>query len=331
MRTMSLRDILGLNKRSATPGPPAVLKLPPPCTGAGLYGKLPIQADFVRLNAGGFASGGFDRWLEDGVGAVHAARGTPKTSLVTFFAFAPSAPNACIGMLGPSFDKVGRSFPAALFAYLDPAMTPASAFAADALGGFLFEAQAHVAGLPTAQAAPDLVAMNVPSGDDQLSAAADAARSLASADLRETLALVFGDADPNFWEHALATCIAACGTAKGQFPDKATVTLDLPAGDDRARDFWLALVQTALAWPMGAPAWLWDSEAERLLVALGPPPPSLFVALALPDWAGARHWVVRATQPQAAALALLPDGARTRLIDPTVTVADLLEAITLLA
>lgn len=325
---MSLRDLLGLNKRTATPTPaPTAVKMPPPCTGAGLYGKLPIQADFVRLNAGGFASGGFDCWLEDGVGAVHAARGTAKNTLVTFFAYAASAPNACIGMIGPSIDKVGRGFPAALFAYLDPAVTNASAFAVDALGGFLFEAQAHVAGLPFAKAAPNVAEIVVPSGQAQLAAVQNAARRLATSNLKETLAVIFGDTEPHDWEHALATCLAACATAKSRFPDKAIVTLDLPAGDDRALDFWLALVSTALAWPSGAPSWLWDSEGERLILALGPPTPSLFVALAMPDWAGARHWVVRAVRPQSIPPASLSDLSRSCVNGSSATVSDFLESI----
>lgn len=325
---MSLRDMLGLNKTKATPAPsPSAIKLPPPCTGAGLYGKLPIQADFVRLNAGGFASGGFDQWLEDGVGAVHAARGSAKSTLITFFAYASNAPNACIGMIGPSVDKVGRGFPAALFAYLDPAVTNASAFAVEALGGFLFEAQAHVAGLPTAQAAPNIGEFNVPNGEAQLMAIQAAATRLTTSNLHETLSVIFGEKDSNNWEHALATCLAACATAKGRFPEKAIVTLDLPAGDDRALSFWLAMVTTALAWPSGAPSWLWDSEGERLILALGPPTPSLFVALALPDWAGARHWVVRSIQPEASAGASLGDASKSRMNDLEATVADFLHSI----
>jgi type VI secretion system protein ImpM len=325
---MSLRDILGLNRAKATPVPSTpTIKLPPPCTGAGLYGKLPIQADFVRLNAGGFASGGFDRWLEDGVGAVHAARGTPKNALVTFFAYAASAPNACIGMIGPSIDKVGRGFPAALFAYLDPSVTSASAFAMEALGGFLFEAQAHVAGLPGAQAAPNVSEITVPNGEAQLAAVQDAATRLTTSKLGETLSVIFGATETKHWEHALATCLAACATSKGRFPEKTIVTLDLPAGDDRAVDFWLALVTTALGWPSGAPAWLWDSEGERLILALGPPTPSLFVALAIPDWAGARHWVVRSIRPEATAPASLADLSRSLVNDTEATVADFLNSI----
>ena len=322
---MSLRDMFGLGKR-ATPPPAdaAVAKLPPPCTGAGLYGKLPIAADFIRLNAGGFASGGFDCWLEDGMGAVLAAGGAPKHALVTFFAYSASAPNAVIGMMGPSVDKVGRNFPAALFAYLDPSLTSASAFAAEAVGSFLFEAQARVAGLAQAVAAPAVSEIGVPTADAQLIAVADSARQLAAANLQETLTMVFGSADRNGWVQAVCTCIAACSTSKSRFPDKASVTLELPAGEDRARDFWLALASTALAWPTGAPSWLWDSDSNRLLIALGPPTPALFVALALPGRAGARHWVVRPGSPDAV-LPPVSEPLRACFDNPTATVGDLLE------
>lgn len=318
--------MFGLGKR-ATPPPadPTVVKLPPPCTGAGLYGKLPIAADFIRLNAGGFASGGFDRWLEDGMGAIHAAGGALNNAFVTFFAYSASAPNAVIGMLGPSVDKVGRNFPAALFAYLDPALTSASAFAAEAVGSFLFEAQAHVACLAQASAAPPVNEMDVPNGEAQLNAVAEWARQLAAANLHETLTMVFDSADGDGWIQAVGTCLAACSSSKSQFPDKALVTLELPAGDDRARDFWLALVSSALAWPTGAPSWLWDSDSNRLLVALGPPTPALFVALAMPGWAGARHWVVRPGSSDAAA-AKVNEVLRACLDNPAATVGEFLQA-----
>lgn len=325
---MSLRDMFGLGNKRATPPPvdATVVKLPPPCTGAGLYGKLPIAADFIRLNAGGFASGGFDCWLEDGMGAVLASGGAPNQALVTFFACSASAPNAVIGMMGPSVDKVGRNFPAALFAYLDPSLTNALAFAAEAVGSFLFEAQAHVAGLAQALAAPAVSEIGVPTTEAQLIAVADSARQLGAANLHETLAMVFGSADENGWVHAIGICLAACSTSKNRFPDKASVTLELPAGDDRARDFWLALVSAALAWPTGAPSWLWDSDSNRLLLALGPPTPSLFVALALPGRAGARHWVVR-TGSADAVLPAVSEHLRVCLGNPSATVGEFLETV----
>lgn len=326
---MSLRSLLGLGNKVPSPTPTAPMpRLAPPSTGVGLYGKLPVQADFVRLNAGGFAAGAFDQWLEDGVGAVAAARGTPNKNLITFFVHAPMLPNACVGIIGPSQDKVGRTFPAALFAYVDAGMAGAAAFAADAFGAFLFEAQAHVAGLPTATATPDITAFSVPPPAAQMQSAEDAARSLADSDLREALTVVFGNAEPEGIEHALATCLSACASAKGRYPDKALVTMDLPADDDRARDFWLALVNTALAWPTGAPSWLWDSEGDRLIVGLGPPTPALFVALSLPQWGSGRHWRVQAQRPDEAQPRMnLPEAARSCLTDPAATVGAFLDAL----
>ncbi len=328
---MSLRTFLGLPDENA-PAPVAAtgaLARPqaPAATGIGLYGKLPSQADFVRINAGGFASGKFDQWLEDGVGSVITARGTPSDALVTFFAYSPHAPNPCMGLLGPSRDKVGRHFPAALFAYLDPQMTGLSAYAGDALGAFLFHAQAIVAALPQTEGAPALDALILPDLQSQNTAAQDAKQQLGQTSLQETLDVVFGTADPQARQQAIATCLAACATAKGQFPDKAAITLELPAADDRARDFWLALVTTALAWPSGAPSWLWDDRADRLLLALGPPSPNLFVALALPDWVGARHWVIRSQSPQSGPVAALQLSLQSVLDTESSTVSSLLDAV----
>lgn len=327
---MSLRKFLGLEgpaksppAATATGGVPRPL---PQGVGVGLYGKLPTQADFVRLNAGTFATAGFDQWLEEGVGAVHAARGTPSQALVAFFAHSPLIGSPCIGVLGPSRDKVGRAFPAALFTYLDPALAGLHAFAGSAAGAFLFQAQAVVAGLPEATAAPDLSELAPPTGADQARAAEDAAGALEASPLGDCLDGLFGGTTPDVHAHALATCLAACGTAKGRCPDKTAVTLELPAADDRARDFWLAFLATALQWPTGAPTWLWDDRADRLLVALGPPAPSLFVALAMPDWVGARHWVIRSQLPDTSPPTSLPPALEGLVMAGGGTVADLLEA-----
>lgn len=331
---MSLRKLLGLGNpgRAETPLPTGAIPRPvaPPASGVGLYGKLPVQADFVRLNAGGFASAGFDQWLEDGVGALAGARATPSESLVAFFAYSPGFPNACLGMLGPSRDKVGRQFPVALFVYLDPAMTALAPFVGSALGGFLFQAQATVSGLPASESsvtAEALAALAPPDLPSQLAAAEEAGRQLTQTRLDETLDVVFGNADPPAREHALATCLAACATARGRFPEKAAITLELPAADDRARDFWLAFIAAALSWNSGAPSWLWDDRADRLLLALGPPHPNLFLALAVPDWAGARHWVIRPQLPETAPTAALPSGVQQALATADATVAHLLAAV----
>jgi type VI secretion system ImpM family protein len=82
------------------PGSPAV------------FGKLPDRPDFVRLGGG---SAGFERWLEEGLEIVAGKGGGFVTTPVQFLANGGEAGNAWSGVLVPSADAVGRTFPLALF------------------------------------------------------------------------------------------------------------------------------------------------------------------------------------------------------------------------
>jgi hypothetical protein len=41
----------------------------------GVYGKVPAQADFVRVNAGELSRLGYDRWFQEAHEVVHGERG----------------------------------------------------------------------------------------------------------------------------------------------------------------------------------------------------------------------------------------------------------------
>lgn len=97
-----------------------------PC---GLYGKTPAAGDFLRLNLPAGAAAALDAWLEAGL----ADLADRDTGWQADFADAPAwrfvtptgvaGPAALAGVVGPSRDRVGRSFPCLAVAVLD-AMEP---------------------------------------------------------------------------------------------------------------------------------------------------------------------------------------------------------------
>src|SRR5262249_22933277 len=70
-----------------------------------------------RVGAGAFSQAGLDRWLQEGAEVLRAER-TQLPATPTAFLLAPGAAagaTAFVGVLAPSADAAGRSFPLALF------------------------------------------------------------------------------------------------------------------------------------------------------------------------------------------------------------------------
>src|SRR5216684_2408769 len=85
----------------------------------GLVGKIPAQADFVRINANERTALELARWLEEAQESLRRA-GSPLPPGPIFFVYStPLARNVLIGALVPSHDQVGRAFPVAAFAPLE--------------------------------------------------------------------------------------------------------------------------------------------------------------------------------------------------------------------
>src|SRR4051812_1354247 len=81
---------------------------------AGLVGKVPAQADFLKIQTAAPSAQALHRWLEDAnEGLMRGAHKLPPQP--TSFAFA-AAESLLVGVLVPGRDKVGRTFPTALFA-----------------------------------------------------------------------------------------------------------------------------------------------------------------------------------------------------------------------
>ncbi|HEX7349011.1 MAG TPA: type VI secretion system-associated protein TagF [Rhodanobacteraceae bacterium] len=89
--------------------------------GVGFFGKLPGMGDFVQRRLPADFVAAWDGWLEAGVDAARAVAGTAwraewAETPTWRFALAPGVcgPTAWAGVMGPSVDRVGRTFPLVL-------------------------------------------------------------------------------------------------------------------------------------------------------------------------------------------------------------------------
>lgn len=131
---------------------PAPVRVDPATTGAarvgparfGVYGKLPARGDFVRLGLPGSFVTPWDDWLAAVIAGSRAAMAEDwlpawlKAPVWRFVLAAGSCgPEAVLGLMLPSVDRVGRYFPltlAAVFAVGWTASADAWLDAAEALG-----------------------------------------------------------------------------------------------------------------------------------------------------------------------------------------------------
>jgi type VI secretion system protein ImpM len=114
----------------------------------GLFGKLPVQGDFVRAGLPGSFVQPWDGWLQ---GVLSASRQLLGADWVPAWLEAPiwrfvlpegmCGAGAVLGLMLPSVDRVGRYFPLTLAAVFTPGLAP------DAAGAGTWLAAAEAAGL----------------------------------------------------------------------------------------------------------------------------------------------------------------------------------------
>jgi type VI secretion system protein ImpM len=87
----------------------------------GAFGKIPALGDFFRMNVGPAFVTAWDRWLQETLMAAQGALGGHwedryMSAPIWRFSLAPglAGPEAAIGVLMPSVDRVGRKFPLTL-------------------------------------------------------------------------------------------------------------------------------------------------------------------------------------------------------------------------
>ncbi|OZI63861.1 type VI secretion system-associated protein TagF [Bordetella genomosp. 1] len=127
----------------------------------GWYGKLPAAGDFVHRRLPRELIAWWDKWLQHGLASLRAsvledqAKRAYAGAPIWNFAIPAGLGTGLVqlGCIGPSRDRVGRSYPLCVISYLDPAeYTPALL---DAAGAFYRQAGAGVMGAVRHGRAPE--------------------------------------------------------------------------------------------------------------------------------------------------------------------------------
>jgi type VI secretion system protein ImpM len=280
---------------------------------AGVFGKIPAQGDFVRLNASTPAALAFDVFLQDGLDALRRAGGALVPEPVRFAFFDASSKTGLYGVFAPSQDAVGRAYPLSVFAGLREGAALAEVPIAGR--GFL-DAAAELLALGATLSSADLCAqaraLEVPSLGEEGGARAALRRTLNDTGAAWLWGTLFPDAAAtDSVAYALRTLKAACDAVRVRPPAGPGIVLDCPAPSLQAALFWLALCEARLGWRGASPSFFWSANGGgRMLVALGPPPPALVSFLARPDSPSNKLWPLRTGVASARE-------AAARDIDPT--------------
>jgi type VI secretion system ImpM family protein len=293
---------------------------------AGLYGKIPAERDFVRINAGDFQQAALDQWFQEGVECLHTDRTRLPIEPTHFLLIAPSG-DAFVGGFMPGEDAVGRNFPLVISVRLE-ARSPVEALPLlPSIFGPFYEAATTVA-----EAARGLTAQDLAAQVDWLketlkqSAPALPLNELLAGSSFFELRVAIGSLNEG-GGYALHTLATACEQASTKPPEtaKQTVVLECPTPTDGMRAFWLELIRRKLRPGTATPSVMWTPS--RLLVALGPAPAQMLAFLANPEHKSQRFWPLHTTSVAAnekAVQALSP--AQSQLLGSgQASLADVLE------
>jgi type VI secretion system protein ImpM len=264
----------------------------------GLYGKIPAERDFVRINAGEFQQAGMDQWFQQGVECLHTERTRLPEEGVQFVLLAPNG-DAFVGGFRPGTDGVGRNFPLVIAVRLEARRLLDAMPLFPSVFGPFFEAATTVA-----EAARGLSTQDLAAQVDWLKQTLE--QSAPSLPLDELLA------GSSFFElrvaiggmneggaYALSTLAMACEQSTTKPPESAkqTITLECPTPTDGMRAFWLELIRRRLGPGAAMPSLMWT--ATRMLVSLGPAPPQMLAFLANPEHKSQRFWPLHTTSAAA--------------------------------
>lgn len=274
----------------------------------GIYGKIPAQGDFVRINASDPAAQSLDLWVQESLDALQRAGAEIPPEPVYFFhqGTAPQGPSL-VGVMHRSRDRVGRVYPVVVFARVDPAVLAASvALVPTAWSLFLQDAARLAYDLERADAA--LLAararsLRIPSPNDLQSALQVGSQVLQRTPMGEVLQRLFVDASAGRHYYAVKTCLDACDATRSR-PPRAPIVLDCPIASDVDQFAWIELCRRRLLGTPVLPTFVWvEGAAPRLLLSLGAATGAVLRFLARPEDASTQRWPLLTTRPDAIELA----------------------------
>ncbi len=256
---------------------------------AGLYGKIPAERDFVRINAGDFQHAALDQWFQEGIECLHTERTRLPSEPTHFLLVAPNG-EVFVGGFMPGEDAVGRSFPLIISVRLEARDVVEALPLLPSIFGPFYEAATTVAEAARGLTAQDLAAQ-VDWLKETLKQSAPALPLdilLAGSSFFE-LRVAIGSLNEG-GGYALHTLATACEQAAAKPPESAkqTITLECPTPTEGMRAFWLELIGRKLRHGAATPSVMWTPS--RLLVALGPAPTQMLAFLANPEHKSQRFW-----------------------------------------
>ena len=249
----------------------------------GCFGKLPIQGDFLRLNAAGPEVAEFDQWVQEGLHAAKSKLGARWEE--TFDASDPwqfvypaeKAGRFLVGVSIPSRDQSGRRYPLFLFLRVDRSQFPCPAYFAPMLFSSFWPAARELGqngwvGLDGKTFLSRVERLSVVMGD-AVTVRTDFARRLERRPAHEFWSDVFGESrrerldvlDRNL--RGLTASLRATAGATIGFGFTVPLSRDGEyEGDDIP--FWCAVLGRAAQRDLGDPILLWSRRPAKVRPAL---------------------------------------------------------------
>lgn len=277
-----------------------------PSEALGIYGKLPSQGDFFRLNASDQSAQALDIWVQEGLDALHRAGLSLPQHPVYFLHFTTSPQQIAptLGVLYPSHDSAGRVYPLVIFSRTDLQWMASRFSAAPTAYGIFLRDAAQLASMASRLDGPALTAqasrLRLPSPSD-LATVDGVCRHVLDQTASSTVHLrLFGPPTAGLRYYAFRTVIDAADGARNRTA-RNTVTLDLPLGGDVDLFVWLELLRRRLSGVNFLPSVVWveESPAPRALVSLGAASGTMLRWLTRPDPSAMALWPATTQRPEA--------------------------------
>jgi type VI secretion system protein ImpM len=289
--------------------------------GVGFLGKVPACGDFVRQHIGNKVSSELERWLSACTQNLYHGKHDLGPASLRFVFSAAGCEDVAVGSLIKSQDRVGRSYPLAIFtslsasaAMLQPAALPG---AYEMFCSRAEQVLTEASDLPLETLRERVTSLQAPTAADMERAALAASERLASTDAAAAIHGALGGQPDSAAYYALLTlCTATSGVQLAPASGPPTV-LDCPLEPTLGPSLWLSLTAARLRWTQGALSLLWThGEAPRLLLALGYASDLLLAFSANRQHNSTRLWPLTTERKEALERAQALLGPPLRALDP---------------
>jgi type VI secretion system protein ImpM len=320
---------------------------------ASLFGKYPLQGDFVRIACTSGESLAFATFLESALEPCRRLNCALPDGGAAFLFREEDARLGLVGFMKPSVDSVGRVFPLSIFAPVDlKRLAKDFAGIPAAFDKFLADAGALISEAPKLELpalAEKLAALAPPSPDDIAAAATEAESTFEGTTASTFGEVLFGPTSGGRQCYAFRAMASVCVQARQLPPGKLGVTVDCPALDTAHVSAWLEMVRRMVGparwrtpplvfWTRpGKPRSYGSFELkslpkprQKMLVSFGAPNAAALTFLAGADRDNNKLWPIETDNTKAidAARQGLTDRQRATLDSEDTTLADIVQILT---